>query len=315
MRSTETDIQTADNPSGHCFATVTTDSFIPGTLVTVGSFLRHNSWFKGDIVIIHSELDPEYRNCLSDLSSQIKFLQVNPQLQDRINEVVKVFPEFASRQARFYSLETFRLQSYEKVMFADSDLLFRRSIEDLFGLWQPLIACGDGAYYNGRGRLWRAGPDASTSAQVGGVLHNTFNSGLFLVNSSLLTDEHYSGLLDLVDSRIYKTPNMKLADQVVLNLYFEGQQHLISATYNYLLTHRAAIYESEKLSLIEARVLHFNGRAKPWLAHEILNKGRHEPALIKACALWFESYLECIQRLHLKRAVESASALRPEDDR
>ena len=299
-------MQTTDNLSGNCIATVTTDSFIPGTLVTIDSFLRRNPWFTGDVIVFYNELDAGYKSCLSGLSSKIKFLRVNPQLQARINEVIKVFPEFTSRQARFYSLETFRLRSYGKVLFCDSDLLFRQSIEDLFRLGQPLIACGDGAHYNNRGRRWGTVPDESISSQAADIaLRNTFNSGLFLVDNTLLTEEHYAGLLNLVDSGIYKTPNMKLADQVVLNLYFAGQQHLVSATYNYLLAHRAPINESEKVSLLDARVLHFNGRYKPWLAHEVLQKGLEEPAFIKACGFWFESYLDCIQRLHLKKVVQT----------
>jgi alpha-N-acetylglucosamine transferase len=127
-----------------CLATVTTDSFVPGTLVTLHSFLKHNRWFKGDIAIIHDQLSEEYRESLSRIYDKVRFLKADPQLLARVTEITEVFPEFASKQARFYSLETFRLREYDKVLFCDSDLLFRRPIQDLFDMPQPLIACGDG---------------------------------------------------------------------------------------------------------------------------------------------------------------------------
>ena len=283
-----------------CLATVTTDSFVPGTLVTLHSFLKHNRWFKGDIVIIHDELAGEYRQSLLGLYDKVRFLQVNPRLQTRVDEVTAVFPEFAPKQARFYSLETFRVKDYDKVLFCDSDLLFRQPIQDLFDMPHALIACGDGAYYQGRGRRWGSGVDGvDPNNSRDRVLHNTFNSGLFLVDRALLTDDHYAGLLKLVDSRIYQTANMKLADQVVLNLYFAGRQHLVSGAYNYLLEHRATIYEREGLGLTDARVLHFNGLDKPWLAHDVLRRARRSPAFIKACGFWYEGYVECLEQLYL----------------
>jgi lipopolysaccharide biosynthesis glycosyltransferase len=97
---------------------------------------------------------------------------------------------------------------------------------------------------------------------------------------------------------------MKLADQVVLNLYFAGQQHLVSGEYNYLLAHQAPISEREGLGLAGARVLHFNGRHKPWLAHEVLRTALRSPAFIKACGHWYEGYVECLQQLYLQKQVQ-----------
>jgi len=289
--------------SSLCLATVTTDSFVPGALVMLHSFLKHHRWFKGDIVIIHGALAAEYRTYISQIHDRVRFLQVSPQLQARVDEITGVFPEFASKQARFYSLETFQLTDYDKVLFCDSDLLFRQPIQELFEMPQALIACGDGAYYQGRGRRWGSSIDGAAPNNIGRVLYNTFNSGLFLVDRALVTDDHYAGLLELVDSRIYQIPNMKLADQVVLNLYFAGQQHLVSGAYNYLLAHRAPIYEREGLGLTDARVLHFNGRHKPWLAHDVLRSAQRDPAFIKACGFWYEGHVECLQQLYLQTHV------------
>lgn len=280
-----------------CAATVTTDSFIVGTLVTLYSFLKHNSWFKGEIVIICNELSEQNREYLRLVYDKIGFLQVGEELLSRVDEITGVFPEFRRKQARFFSLETFRLRNCERVLFLDSDLLFRASIADLFELEQPFIACGDGAFYTGRGRRWGAGIEEEKEIRV---LYETFNSGFFLVDRSLLTDKIYQGLLALVDSRIYKTPQMKLTDQIVLNLYFAGRQYIASGAYNYLLAHRDSIFEREKITLPEARVLHFNGLYKPWMTEEVLTYGLRDAGFIKACGFWFEAYAECLQKLYLQ---------------
>ena len=277
-----------------CVVTVTTDSFIAGTLVTLGSFLKNNSWFAGEIVIVCNELSEQNREHLKLVCDKIIFLKVSDELLTRIAQITEAFPDFVPKQANYYSLETFRLRGYKRALFLDSDLLFRGSIRDLFKLENEFIACGDGAFYNSRGRRWGSGIEDETDIRV---LYNTFNSGLFLVDDSLLTDETYNGLVKLVDKRIYKTPNMSLTDQVILNLYFAGRQHLVSGKYNCLLAHRHSIFERENIGFRDAVVLHFNGKQKPWTTGTILNHSLRDAVSIKAYELWFESYTECLRKL------------------
>ena len=40
---------------GACLATVTTARFLPGTLVTLGSFLKAHPGFDGGVAVIHDE--------------------------------------------------------------------------------------------------------------------------------------------------------------------------------------------------------------------------------------------------------------------
>lgn len=279
-----------------CVATVTTDSFIVGTLVTLDSFLKNNEWFAGDIAVICDELSERNRAYLRLVYDKIIFVEVSAELLARVAEITKVLPEFLPKRARYFSLETFRLRNYAKVLFLDSDLLFRGSIENLFALENEFIACGDGAFYNDRGRRWGSGITDETEIRV---LYNTFNSGLFLVDETLLTDEIYREILQFVDSRIYKTPNMMLADQVVLNLYFAGKQFLTSGKYNYLMAHKDSIFEREHINLQDAVVVHFNGQQKPWLTREILEHGSDDAVFIEACGFWFEGYIECLQKINL----------------
>ena len=38
--------------SGHCLLTITDDGFVDGTEMLVFSFLRHNPWFQGRILVL-----------------------------------------------------------------------------------------------------------------------------------------------------------------------------------------------------------------------------------------------------------------------
>ena len=39
-----------------CLATATTEHFVPGTLVMIGTFLEHHPGFEGDVVVFHDAL-------------------------------------------------------------------------------------------------------------------------------------------------------------------------------------------------------------------------------------------------------------------
>jgi lipopolysaccharide biosynthesis glycosyltransferase len=235
------------------------------------SFLKHNPWFTGDVILIHGELRAESRERLAGYVLQ----PVSDELSRRVDAVVDIRPDFGSKRAQFYSLDTFRLRGYDKVLFCDSDLLFRHSIQDLFEQPHSLVACGDGAYYRGTGRDF-----------IGlGRIENTFNAGLFVVDQTLLNDEIWSGLVRLVTPAMFRNPGLHFTDQSILNLYLAGRQHLAGGTYNFLMSHGAAISQREGLAMTEARVLHFNGPRKPWMPSDL---PPDQPT-----ALWRQEYAEC----------------------
>ena len=70
-----------------CLATATTEDFLPGTVVTVASFLKAHPDFDGDVVIIHDGLAEEHREVLSTLSARVRFAPVSPELRDRLARV------------------------------------------------------------------------------------------------------------------------------------------------------------------------------------------------------------------------------------
>lgn len=288
-----------------CLATVTTKEFIPATLVMLHSFLKHNPWFKGEIVIIHDDLEIIYRQYLEICFNRVKFFPVSSQLKTHLKPLLLLRPDLLHLLARFYSLETFRLRGYDKVLFYDGDILFRASIQALFEKDEKLICCGEGLYYTNACRD-RTSLDhlQNVESKKTDVLRNTFNGGFLLVDHLLLTDHHYNGLLEMLNIARWKKIKVRMTDQAVFNLYFAGQQTLVNCEYNYLLRYRSEIETKEGIGLDEAKVLHYCGPTKPWKADRVLSAAQNDPGMIKAMKFWQDDYVEVLQLLHFKSRVD-----------
>ena len=273
-----------------CLATVTTDSYLPGTLVTLHSFLATNPWFHGDIKVITDGLSDESRRRLALVHPGIGYFAVGRELLDRVADVAREHPEFAQQGARFFSLEAFRLTGYDRVLLIDSDLLFRGSIEELLARPEPLVACGDAAWYSGERRAWlpRQGE------------HRPFNSGLVLAGRSCVTEATYESLVGFVSAKNYRSPHMKLADQIVLNIHFAGQAAIAESRFNYLLAHQRKIRERDGTRMEQALVLHYNGRDKPWNLDGVIKVAMLQPGFVKACALWYDAWMRCLTGMHMR---------------
>ena len=287
-----------------CLATVTTDSFVPGTLVMIYSFLKNNPWFSGDVVIIRDSLNTENQGYLSALYENTRFVDVGDELVTRVGKLVDEFPSFEKKRSRFSSLQAFRTKGYDRTLFCDSDLVFRGSIRELFDLSEPLIVCGDRFYYEGNPREWGLNENLDVSAEKKTALYyDTFNAGLMLIDKSVVDNDTYARLLELIDPQIYRNHKTELTDQMILNIFFSGKPHLVDAKYNFLMLHREIISKRSGVSLSDAIVLHFNGRAKPWNAAQLISASRRDPTYLKASEIWFKTYLECLGELSIKTAV------------
>ena len=297
-------------PPAVCVATVTTPSFLPGTLVTLGSFLARHPGFDGDLVVIHDRLPEEDRKSLGCLP-RLRFEQVSPELGARLARLTHAHPALAPALARFHSLEAFRLRGYSKVLFLDSDLLFRKPVDDLFDRPEPLICCGDGPFYRGNVR------DAETFNECPGpiearALERPFNAGFLLIDAELLRGTCYADLLSMVTPESWRHTRTPHTDQILYNRYFDGRQTLVGATYDYLLAHAPDIRAHEGLSPADARVLHFNMRAKPWQFPQLLRwAARPGGGLLAAQARcfghWYDAYRAQLVALHLHATARRAA--------
>ena len=289
-----------------CLVLGATETFLPGAVVAATSFLKQHPGFAGGAVLFHDGL-PEAR--CADLERAFPPLRcepVNPALRERLARLRAARPELAAKLPDFYSLEAFRIGGYRKVLYADSDLLFRRSIAELFEKDDALVGCADGVVLRG-GRhdavTYRPIADPSDAGPEG-ALEGTFGCGLLLLDACLTGERTYSDLLALVAPETWKGTETVHSDQFLLNRYFAGRQTLVSATYNYRLHLAGVIREREGLTAEEAKVLHFSGRVKPWMPETMLRwtRGRARFPQRRAFALWYEAWLECLASAHLRAA-------------
>ena len=110
--------------------TVTDEKYFIGTKLLIYSFLKHHPNYQGEIVVIHDHLPQHYRDELSSFYA-IQFEHVSERLQTKLEALVSALPHFKNELQRFWSVELFRLTSYQKILFLDSDILCRGNLKSL----------------------------------------------------------------------------------------------------------------------------------------------------------------------------------------
>ena len=276
-------------------ATVTSPGFLPGTLVMLHSFLHHNRWFDGDLVIIHQDLSAQDRAQLLSHFDRLIFVQPRPELVQNVQQLVQEMPSFAQQKTQFYSLEAIGLTAYDHVLFCDSDLLFQATVQELFAMPYALICSGDGSFYRGTARHPKSFVEMSDDVDNIG-LHCAFNAGFMLMDRSIRTPQTLAKLIDMVDPRTWGENATGHTDQLLFNVVFHGKQHIVGPEYNYVLRHHKEILKRSGLSPKDAKVLHFNGAAKPWdpvLMHRV---SQSDAGLAQAATRWNDAFRALMKR-------------------
>ena len=292
-------------PARDCLVTATTERFLPGTMVTVGSFLKHHPAYDGDVVVIEDGLPDECRAHLRALCGRVRFLPVSSELRGRIARLGAARPDFERALPRFFALEAFRLTGYRKVLFCDSDLLFRQPVTELFDAEDALLCCGDFAFLKGQRRdaATFAPLDDPALAGAAGALDGTFNDGFLLIGAELVDERHYTGLLAMLTPETWRGTATYNTKQLLQNRYFAGRQTLIGSTYNYLLACAALVQAREGLAPADAKVLHFNMPVKPWMTEAMLGWADPGGAVpVPAFKLWYDAYVDCLASARLRAA-------------
>lgn len=294
-----------------CLATATTtDRFVPGTVAMIGSFLRCHPAFDGDMVVIEHQLEAESKKVLQAAFTGLKFLAVGQALLRAAERLQAELPRLRISAAQLACLEAFRLDGYGKVLFCDSDLLFRGAVDNLLEADEALICCGDGAAAKGwhlDAQTYRPVDPNAARAGNGSALREPFDSGMMLIDGGLSGERTYGELLALMEGRYWRrlVPEVTLADQPILNRYFAGRQTLVSWTYNYLLPEAAAIQAREGLAAGDAKVLHFGGPMKPWLPTLAAGpwiRGGSEGYMTSAFKHWYDAYMDTLVAAALRNS-------------
>ena len=286
-----------------CLATVSSQRFLPGTLVMIHSFLKWNPAFDGEIVILHEDLPEAARGALSGIGCRISFRKTSPELAARIADLVASRPLLAERRARFLSLDAFGLSGHDRILLCDSDILFVGAVDEMLARPEPLLCAADGALHRGNGR----DPDTFAEAPAlspetpARTLYRPFNAGLLLFHGALACEGIHGALLDHLRPERWRDVVTPHTDQVVLNRHFAGIQTLLPASYNYLLAFRSEIFAATGIRLTDARVLHFNGSPKPWETDALATSPPADPGFLQACRRWYETWTDALVTLQARR--------------
>ena len=289
-----------------CVALAATADFLPGALVAASSFLARHPRFRGGLVLFHDGLPEDRRAALAAALPPLRVEPVRTELRERVERLAGEPGVPPRSPSDFYCLEAFRIGGYRKVLYCDSDLLFRQPIDELFASTEDLVCCGDQQSVAGwcRDAATYRPIENPTLAGPAGALERTFNSGMMLIDGRLTGEHAYAELLALVDPGAWRGTDTAHTDQFLLNRHFTGRQSLVSSSYNYPLHMAAAILAREGLAAADAKVVHFTGPAKPWNPGAMLRRrpGEAPFAPHPAYSWWYAAWMDCLASAHLRDA-------------
>jgi lipopolysaccharide biosynthesis glycosyltransferase len=285
--------------SKYCLVTITDTDFVPGTLVLIHSFLKHNPWFAGDIVVLCNQLGPRYRRYFK-VYPQIKFIEISKELINRTNALCQAEPKYEHRKGQFYSLDLFKLRGYNKILFMDSDILITGSFKALFNMPDKLITCPDNFHYRDllRDPVDYSEHELKEGEDPSNFWSGTFSAGMMLIDGSMINDQTHQEIIKLVDTSHFKTVSTNHSDQLILNQYFRGKYKLVDARYNYRFNIAVEVLANENVRLEDAVAIHFTARKKPWNAmHVVRSSFAIGPRYIESYHRWLNEWHELINQI------------------
>lgn len=267
------------------------------------SFLKNNPWFKGDIVLICKDLPDEM---VKDFNSfgNIKIIEPSQVLLQKADMITDKLPKFKDISVRFFSLEIFRLQGYNKVLFLDSDMVVVKSIEEIFKLPGLFYASAQLCYYKGKGRNNETFIAEMKSDDNTEIIESPINTGFLLLDGEILTQNHYQKLIESIRPALWKKNDLTYTDELIINQYFKGKINMIDTRYNYRARAARIMKEREGFAFEDAKIIHFYSKYKPWNFDEVLASSSRNLNWIKAYSLWFSYYVEFLKFYHLQKKID-----------
>lgn len=254
--------------SGHCLLTITDDGFIDGTEMLVFSFLRHNPWFEGRILVLAGGPLGEASKARLRALADVEFILPGVDLEARVAALTQAIPALRRAAPRFASLEAFGLVDFERVVYIDSDAFVTGDLSALFFgehlEERPLLASPDGSRYDELlGDV--EGAREANRQRYGVALSECFNSGVLSIGGDCLQRHVRDALVASIDPAFWHgVETVGWTDQLILNRHFAGRATLLDGRWNYMPILEAKIRRAHRLHCFDARIVHMAGRCKPW---------------------------------------------------
>lgn len=271
--------------------TISDGEFSIATEVLLYSFLKYNTWFAGEVIVIADDLPAAHRQRLDRLHP-VRYLSPDPRLRQNIDILRENVAELEPIYRRFFSFEAFRLAPYARVVYLDSDMYCAGDISQLFLGPDPLLACPDGFTYSDRIRARlaaRNGEQTRPTMRYGRAFTQSFNAGVISIGGALLGEATYCDLLHMIELETWTRLGRSIfTDQMILNLYFENRFTPIHGKYNYMVFLEQYQKCLEDVSFLDARLVHFAGAIKPWYCYDGKELVQRAPHYIKFIDVWRE---------------------------
>ena len=235
--------------------TISSDRYVNGTATMIHSFLRTNPWFSGDIVVFYSSklspLSDKGMKSILKINDKIKFKKVDDSCYDNMYKHFKSRIPI-KREVRALRFETFVLGGYEKVMYADSDMLFLGSVEEMFNQDYGITITRDGW----GGRVFTD----PIKCVKNGV---SMSGGLFVVSSEAIGKCYKPSLIKYGERYNMSEYDCVMYDQSVMNKFFKNTSVVIMP--NKFNVNRKWISDTKKCPVSDIRAVHFCDE-KPWIS-------------------------------------------------
>ncbi|MDS5215245.1 glycosyltransferase family 8 protein [Streptococcus pneumoniae] len=221
----------------------TDNNYLIQVETTIKSILTHNT--DVCIYVFNNDIAPEWFKLLN-----VKLVSANSQIINiRVDQ--NMFNSYKTgdliNYTTFFRYLIPDLVTSDRSLYLDCDLLVTGDLSELFHMdmeGKPVAAV--------------ASPYAWESDPYG------FNAGVLLIDNNLWRSNSYiSQLLKLTEE---KQAEVAMADQSILNIFFQNNWKEIDSTYNYLVG-LDYNYRGAELSRLEdslPKIIHFAGTHKPW---------------------------------------------------
>ncbi len=260
--------------------TVTNDPFIIGTEILIYSFFKHNPWFDGDFIILHSKslsaISEENKKRLQKIH-RVVFREVKEKDYQGVINNFKDKPGMHQRiWPSLYTFETFAMSEYDRVVFLDSDMLITGDMKGAFTSDHHFCVTPDCRI-----------PETEPIRVI--KKNKTFNGGFLSLGKDYLQGKHKKGLIKYAEQI-----NPKQAvyfDQSIMNEYFKDFDVMfLSSKFNTL---KRAFEDSKRTNIGDTRNIHYVGE-KPW-NEKVKAWERHYRSVEK---LWTDEYIEYTQSIN-----------------
>ena len=282
-----------------CLVTVTSEDYVQWSLTMIYSFVKSNDWFTGDIVLICNHLPDELKQRFL-VFQHVRFVQPSDLLLKKISDLCMHIPVFSRLSPLFYSLETFNLSGYSKVLFLDSDMLIVKTVKEVFEMDGAFSASAESCWYFGKGRRTDTYESMADGIPTALFLKNPVNSGFMVIDKQYINEKNYNSLIDMIRPELWFKKNTLHADQLIINLFFKDRISLLDASYNFRPTLADEIKAKDNLSFEDAKIIHYYRQYKPWNFKEVLALSQYDMLHLRAFELWYQVYTEFLKFYHLQ---------------